>query len=481
MTTATSTNSPRVLTPTAEYFPHDGAAFVRLTPSKSLKNAAIIYESIKNLPDKTLIRGDFDKHTRPYIFFPKRPKKQIGQTNHLHPVEAKNIEAGRKEMINFLSSIVLESHVLQNTDSKVSQAALDLKNNVASTMDDRTDFKVGDIKKSLHVLANAYYLDEVRKKTSPHRLLGRQVTKIQNQRLRQFVAISKEKADEIYTAIRGNLKKYDVQPEMGLFAIKVMIKGFLDQDSVSSKSFASYVRQHADDPDIQFFAKSWLAISQPMPSDERIQFSTEPWAKELDRLCEIVVKSNRRSTRVMAADTVNDPVTPAKVVLHQSTSKQSIGIPKTVKPVYSSLKTEDTEDSTSFPSSPYQPKQSSSSSSASAGAARLYPSLASEQAPESLLVPVSPKLSDYFNEVSQQDDPDSALSAQSTLSPTNEKTIPMSMGARFRSQLSALSRSVLPSLESEDSLNQSEKTRLLNNAEETSNDLSESQPTEEKM
>ena len=481
MTTATSTNSPRVLTPTANYFPHDGAAFVRLTPSKSLKNAAIIYESIKNLPDKTLIRGDFDNKIRPYIFFPKRPKKQIGQKNHLRPVEAKNIEAGRIEMVNFLSSIVLESHALQNADSKVSQAAMELKKNVGSTVDVQRDFRVGDIKKSLHILANAYYLDEVRKKTSPHRLLGRQVTKIQNQRLRQFVAISKEKADEIYTAIRGNLKKYDVQPEMGLFAIKVMIKGFLDQDSVSSKSFASYVRQHAYDPDIQFFAKSWLAISQPMPSDERIQFSTEPWAKELDRLCEIVVKSNRRSTRVMAADTVSDAVTPAKVVLHQSTSKQSIGIPKAVKPVYSSLKTEDTEDSTSFPSSPYQPKQSSSSSSASAGVARLYPSLASEQAPESLLVPVPPKLSDYFNEVSQQDDPDSALSAQSTLSPTNEKTIPMSIGARFRSQLSALSRSVLPSLESEASLNQSEKTRLLNNAEETSKDLSESLPTEEKM
>ena len=481
MTAATTVNSPRVLTPTANYFPHDGAAFVRLTPSKSLKNAAIIYESIKNLPDKTLIRGDFDKHTRPYIFFPKRHKKQIGQTDHLHPVEAKNIEAGRKEMVNFLSSILLESRNLQNTDSKVSQAAQELKKNVASTMGDQTDFKVGDIKESLHILANAYYHDELRKKTSPHRLLGRQVTKIQNQRLRQFVAISREKADEIYTAIRGNLKKYDVQPEMGLFAIKVMVKGFLDQESVSSKSFASFVRQHADDPDIQFFAKRWLAISQPMPSDERIQFSTEPWAKELDRLCEIVVKSNRRSTRVMVVDTVDGAVTPAKVVLHQSTSKQSIAIPKTAQPVYSSLKSEDTEDSTSFPSSPYQPKQSSSSSSASVGAARLYPSLASEQAPESLLVPVSPKLSDYFNEVSQQDDPDSAHSAQSTMSPPNEKTIPMSMGARFKSQLSALSRSVLPSLESEASLNQSEKTRLLNNNEESTKDLSDSPTTEEKM
>ncbi len=485
MTTATAINSPRVLTPTANYFPHDGAAFVRLTPSKCLKNAAIIYESIKNLPDKTLIRGDFDKHTRPYIFFPKRHKKKIGQTDHLHPVEAKNIEAGRKEMVNFLSSIVLESHVLQNTDSRVLQAAQELKKNVASTIDDQTDFKVGDIKKSLHILANAYYLDEVRKKTSPHRLQGRQVTKIQNQRLRQFVAISREKADEIYTAIRGNLKKYDVQPEMGLFAIKVMVKGFLDQDSVSSKSFASFVRQHADDPDIQFFAKRWLAISQPMPSDERIQFSTEPWAKELDRLCDIVMKSNRRSTRVMKADTADGTaggaVTPAKVVLHQSTSKQSLGIPKTVKVVYSSLKSEDTEDSTSFPSSPYQPKQSSSSSSASAGAARLYPSLASEQAPESLLVPVSPKLSDYFNEVSQQDDPDSALSAQSTMSPANEKTIPMSLGARFRSQLSELSRSVLPSLESEASLQENDRKSLLNDVSEESDQVIQSSHMEEKM
>lgn len=109
-------------------------------------------------------------------------------------------------MVNFLSSIVLESHALQNADSKVSQAAMELKKNVGSTVDVQRDFRVGDIKKSLHILANAYYLDEVRKKTSPHRLLGRQVTKIQNQRLRQFVAISKEKADEIYTAIRGNLK-----------------------------------------------------------------------------------------------------------------------------------------------------------------------------------------------------------------------------------------------------------------------------------
>ena len=546
MTTATTTNVPRVLTPAAEYFSHDGAAFVRLTPSKSLKNAAIIYESIKNLPDKTLVRGDFDRKTRPYIFFPKRTKKKIGLGGSLDTIALKNIEAGRKEIANILSSIAIEGARLKELSAAVCKTALLLKRNISITEADQRDFKVGDIKESLRILANAYHLDEVRKKTSPHRLLGRGVTKIQNKRLREFVAISKEKADEIYVALRVNLKKYDLRPEMGLFAVKVMIKQFLDQNSVSSKSFASFVRQNALDPDIQFFAQHWHVISHPFPTDERIQFSTEPWAKELDRICEIVIKSNRRSTRLTKVETVDGDETPAKAVLQQSTSKLSLGVPKTVNVVYSSLKSQDTEDSTSFPSSPYQPKKSSSSSSASVVGAPLVPTRASGQAPEPLVVPESPKLSDYFNvvsehserdtelsaqstlspanetkivmslgekfrsklsalsrstlpshesdtslnqsektrnvnDVSEHSDRDAALSAQSTLSPANENKTVMSLGEKFKSQLSALSRSTLPSLESDTSLNQSEKTRLLNNTEESSQDQTESSPTEEKM
>ncbi len=483
MTTAatTSANSPRLLTPTANHFPHDGAALVRLSPHKSLKNAAIIYNSIKNLPDKTLVRGDFDNKSQPFIYFPERDKKKIGQSGHTNAIKTGNIDAGRKEMASFLSSIAIEGVNLKDASASIRKTGLMLNRTVSVTESDQRDFTVGDIKEYLKALASAYHTDQLHKTTSPHRLLGRQVTKIQNQRLRQFVAIPGKKADAIYTAIRGNLKKYDVQPEMGLFAIKVMVKNFLDQDSLSSKSFASYVRQHADDPDIQFFAKSWLAISHPMQSDERIQLSTEPWARELDKICEIVIKSNRRSTRMMSVEEVDGSVTPAKMVLPQSTSKLSLRIPKTVDIAYSSLKTDDTDDSSSFPSSPFQPKQSSSSSSASAGAARLYPSLASEQAPESLLVPVSPKLSDYFNEVSQQDDPDSALSAQSTLSPTTENKAVMSVGEKFKSKISELSRSFLPSIGSDGSLSQSEKTRLLNTAEESSKDVSEEPSTEEEM
>jgi hypothetical protein len=415
-----------------------------------------------------LVRGDFDRKTRPYIFFPKRTKKKIGLGGSLDTIALKNIEAGRKEIANILSSIAIEGARLKERSAAVCKTALLLKRNISITEADQRDFKVGDIKESLRILANAYHLDEVRKKTSPHRLLGRGVTKIQNKRLREFVAISKEKADEIYVALRVNLKKYDLRPEMGLFAVKVMIKQFLDQNSVSSKSFASFVRQNALDPDIQFFAQHWHAISHPFPTDERIQFSTEPWAKELDRICEIVIKSNRRSTRLTKVETVDGDETPAKAVLQQSTSKLSLGVPKTVNVVYSSLKSQDTEDSTSFPSSPYQPKKSSSSSSASVVGAPLVPTRASGQAPEPLVVPESPKLSDYFNVVSEHSERDTELSAQSTLSPANETKIVMSLGEKFRSKLSALSRSTLPSLESDTSLNQSEKTRNFNDVSEHS-------------
>lgn len=178
MTPSTLSTPPRLLQPTADYFSHGGAALVRLSPHKSLKNAALIYESIKNMPDKTLVRGDFDRKTRPFIFFPERTKKHLGLNGVVDTISAKNIEACRKEMDNFLSSIAIEGVMLKNTDTKVAKAGRELKKNIASTMNGQRDFTVGDIKESLHVLANAYYLDEVRKKTSPHLLLGKQATKI---------------------------------------------------------------------------------------------------------------------------------------------------------------------------------------------------------------------------------------------------------------------------------------------------------------
>ena len=127
MTPSTPNAPTRLLQPTASYYPHDGAALVNLSPTQSLKNAALIYESIKNLPSKTLVRGDFDRKTRPFIFFPERAKKHIGSGGAADTITAKNIEVCRKEMSNFLSSIALDGVMLKNADTKVAKAGHELK------------------------------------------------------------------------------------------------------------------------------------------------------------------------------------------------------------------------------------------------------------------------------------------------------------------------------------------------------------------
>jgi len=471
--TTNTTNSPRVLTPTADYFPHDGAALVWLSPHQSLKNAALIYESIKNMPNTTLVRGDFDRKTRPFIFFPERAKKQIGIRDGIDTIASRNIEANRKEMYSFLWAISEDAFNSKKSHMEIRKASLELSHNCSRTMKAQKDFVVGDIKESLKTLTKVYYADQRQKTTSPHRLLGKQISKIQNKRLREFVAISGNTALDICAALRkDHVGKYDTRPEMAFHSIKLIVKNFLNQENTSSKSLANFLRQHAFDADIQFFAKRWIAITLPKMTDERIQFSTEPWARELDRICEIIVKSNRRSTRVMAVDEGDGSVTPAKLVLPQSTAAKLPLVSSKV--VYSSFKTEDTDDSSSFPSpppSPYKPKQSSSSSSASVDAAPLVSPQVCEQAKDDLM-PVSPP---------QQDDSFAAYSAQSTLSPTNEPKIRMSLGEKFKSLSSALSRNTLSALESGENLRQNEREPLLSDVSETSVQLTESSQLEEKM
>ena len=315
---------------------------------------------------------------------------------------------------------------------------------------------------------------------------------------------------------------------MGLFAIKVMVKGFLNQDSVSSKSFTSYVRQHAHDPEIQFFAQRWLAISYPMPSDERIQFSTEPWAKELDRLCEIVVKSNRRSTRLMKVDTDESGNGTPKLVLPSTTSKRQLVLPQGDKLVYSSLKSEDTEDSESFPSSPFQPKLSSSELVNPESVLATKASLPSQPSLGAILPnqPVSSYQTNalvygYSESVSTGQTvltPEKKANLQTTASPVNVinsknrmsseldeinivhpspqedffsisggelsadiEKFTSSLGSKFRQQFSAASQSILSFGEAEKDSQQSEQEPLLNKIEEASNSTAESSTLEEKI
>ena len=478
MTTASATpNSPRILTPTAEYFPHDGVAFARLSPNKSLRNAAIIYESIKNLPDETLVRGDFDRKSRPFIFFPEAVKEK--EVKNLTTIASKNIEANRKEMHSFLSAIANDGACFKKSDIHLTKASLILRHNCTRTINEHKDFMVGDIKESLKTLAKAYHADQLQKKTSPHRLMGKQTSKIQNKRLREFVAIPGNTALDICAALRkDHVGKYDTRPEMALYSIKLIVKNFLNQENTSSKSLASFLRQNAFDPDVQFFAKRWLAITLPKMTDERIQFSTEPWAKELDRICEIIVKSNRRSTQLKPIDSSSAEKLSAQMVSQRSGSKLLV-LPKLDKLVYSSLNSEDTDDTSSFPSSPYQSTKTRSSSTRSVNAAPLITAPTFVHASEDL-DPVFPQNqeSGYLHNGSEQEQMDSA---QSTLSPTTVNKLTVAVNEKFEYQSMVTSRRFLPIQESDEGVENSEHQRLLNDVSEESDQVIESTNGQEKM
>jgi len=81
----------------------------------------------------------------------------------------------------------------------------------------------------------------------------------------------------------------------------------------------------------------------------------------------------------------------------------------------------------------------------------------------------------------QQDDSFAVYSAQSTLSPTNEPKIRMSLSEKFKSLSSALSRNAFSALESGASLQQNEREPLLSDVSETSVQVTESSQLEEKM
>lgn len=307
-----SVSSPKLLRPVADAIYHEGAPFVALSPHRGLRNACVIYEAIKNLPDKTLVRGDFNKNSSPFIYFPDRPKRKIiGRQASLNSIAEKNIEINRKEMAEFIHSIAVSACApTDKKDTALLSESMKLKHKIAQIQNNACDITVGDIKEPLKKIAKSYLFQNVRKLTSPHRLLSKQASSIQDKRLREFVHMARDTFGNLAEAMRPkspyHSNKYDTTPELATFEIKMLFKAYLLERESGKINFSGFIRKNGVSQFVACFAKRWLEISLPTPNDERIQFSTEPWAKELDRICPLIIKEQRRSSRIMPTVTKND-------------------------------------------------------------------------------------------------------------------------------------------------------------------------------
>lgn len=296
-----STSGARRMTPSTDSFRHDGAPFVRLSPHKGLKNAHIIYESIRSTSDGTLVRGDYDKRSQPMIYFPERPPKKIGVSQ---AIAAKNIDADRREFAAFLSSIVDAASESQHPDSPLVAATRDLKAKSNAVLTAGRDFTVGDIRESLRVISHAYKMENVRKLTSPHRAAPQQGSLIQNKRFREFIHIDRNMFGKLSNALRRDHDpKYDSTPELAVHDMKQLLRTYRLYRMSEPLPFAEFLRRQKISDPAYFFAKRWQEISLPAPTKERIQLSTEPWAKEMDKICPLLIREYRRSTRVLGGGT----------------------------------------------------------------------------------------------------------------------------------------------------------------------------------
>ncbi len=292
-------SNPRILQPVTERFREDGAPHVRLDPEHGLKNAAIIYEAIRKMPGKALLRGDFDRTGKPLVFFPDRPKKNIGKLTALSPIKARNLEADRKDMARFLGSIVDAVNGLDEPDQKSLVAAASLNKQIGDILQSKRDFHVTPLREPLRTLTQTYKRIERERIISHYKVLYRHQSTIRDRRLRQFCHTGRDRFTQLSDALKpANSSRYDVSILMAVHEMKRFLKAYLSGKSARSQSFSDYLRFVGVTDGVHLFAKRWVAISDPVHTPQRMQFDTESWAHELDSICPSILKMHRRQARV---------------------------------------------------------------------------------------------------------------------------------------------------------------------------------------
>lgn len=299
MTVPTLTASPlRLLTPVTGKIHNDGAAFVPLSPHKGVRNASIIYEAIKFMPDRTLIRGDFDKKSRPMIYFPERPPKKIG-TMDAHTVEAKNISHDRAEFVSFMRSIIEAAYKAAPVRSPQLQAAIDLRNKTQEVVTADRDFSVGDIRKPLRSIAKAYNREHLKQLTSPHRTQKSLDPALQAKRIKQFVTIKKSVSDKLCAEFaRDSAGKMNAQQAFAAVeAMRALLLRFYVAHATENLSFDDFLPRQSISRAVFQFAWRWVNLRAPGHQTQN-KFSPESWFPELDRICPLIVKEYQSARRL---------------------------------------------------------------------------------------------------------------------------------------------------------------------------------------
>lgn len=304
--------SREILQPIANHYFHNSDICIPLSPTIGVRNANILFSAMEKKGDKTIVRGDYNVFGKPFAYFAGKGKK-IGANK----IEAYNIRAERAEMANILSSIGAAAFKEFPKNFKIYHAALTLKF-IANSVPISRDFKIGDLREPLGVIARAHSVAvnvEAYKKTiDKHRTTEPRSEALRDQRLHQFIKFLHEDGDAfdlILEHLECNASCGEVAGLMALQSMKRLIKNYLDLpsnkkiayqslrmrqeanslNSPGKKSLSSFIKRNAHDPDLQLFAKLWINMNEK--SGKRGVMGIYSWANELTLISNLILGKTR--------------------------------------------------------------------------------------------------------------------------------------------------------------------------------------------
>ena len=264
---------------------HQGASYAPLSPTKGTRNAEIIYQAIKNMPDNAVVRADFNAFGKPYIFFPKREKKTNKET-----IGTINSRAERNELSNILHTIATSSAQQHPRSSTVHGSVLSL-NLLTRSIPIARDFVAGDLKKDLGLLAETHrkslrtgvHAQVVAK----HGTTGTRSTKILDQRLRQFRDADSKVLGKLATLL-GSESTTDSESSglIAALAMRRLVREYLKQPEDGKKSLAALIKARTSDSDLLLFARLWTL---EMDGRERRLLFDHSWAHEMDGISRLIL------------------------------------------------------------------------------------------------------------------------------------------------------------------------------------------------
>jgi hypothetical protein len=263
---------------------HQGASYKSLSPTKGTRNAEIIYQAIKNMPDNTVVRADFNAFGKPYIFFPKREKKTNKET-----ISTINSRAERNELSNILHTIATSSAQQYPRSSTVHGSVLSL-NLLARSIPIARDFVAGDLKKDLGLLAETHRKSlragAHAQVVAKHGTTGTRSTKILDQRLRQFRDADSKVLGKLATLLSSESNTDSESSGLiAALAMRRLVREYLKQPAEEKKSLAALIKSRTTDSDLLLFAKLW---TEEMKGGDSL-LCDHSWAHEMDGIARLIL------------------------------------------------------------------------------------------------------------------------------------------------------------------------------------------------